>query len=155
MQANLPSGGKPVGRSFICNREIYLWLIRSQLKCAEAKACGCSWTGLEGQGSSLSFWVAVVGFVHDLSPGKLWETCIGPQWDHWPLLWAQSIWGQYWAQKHCRTFGGTILFIPWTMSSDDLNGHRGGSGGWNKYLPVVCQEFDVPHLIQSSQFSQT
>lgn len=38
MLADLPSGGKPVGRTFVFNQESYLWLIRNQLKCVEAKA---------------------------------------------------------------------------------------------------------------------
>ncbi|XP_061268604.1 CUB and sushi domain-containing protein 2 isoform X3 [Bos javanicus] len=38
------------------------------------------------------------------------------------------------------------------MSSDDLDGHRGGSE-WLEHLLVVCQVLEVPQLIQSSQFS--
>ena len=53
------------------------------------------------------------------------------------------------AQETCRTSGEAFCLSPWTMSSDDLHGQRGGSE-WLKHLLVVCQVLEVPQLIQSS-----
>ena len=149
MQANLPSRGKPVGRSSTFNRRSYLWWIWSQLKCAEARAYECYRMGLPGTGQPPVFlghrsWFGTWPFPRSalgdlLRPPVVLQT---------PLMGPDS-WGAILAQETRRTSGEAFCLSPWTMSSDDLHGQRGGSE-WLKHLLVVCQVLEVPQLIQSS-----
>lgn len=105
MLADLPFGGRLIGRSFVFNRESCLCLIRSQLKSEEDKAW---WTSLLGTGQQpvfLGYRCQLYMIFHQASfggsteaPSEIIDSYCGPI----------ASGEQYWAKKCCKVLG--ILF---------------------------------------------
>lgn len=108
MLADLPFGGRPVGRSFVVKRESCLCLIRSQLKSGEDEAC---WTSLLGTGQHPVFQghrCQLYMIFHQASsggstevPSEIIDSYCGP-------IASRE---QYWAKKYCKVWGTLFCLI--------------------------------------------
>ena len=147
MQANLPSRGKPVGRSFTFNRRSYLWWIWSQLKCAEARAYECYRMGLPGTGQPPVFlghrsWFGTWPFPRS-ALGDLLRPPVIPQ---TPLM-GPDTWEQYWPKKHVEHRGKHSVYLPGRWALMTYMDKEEDQSGWNIYL--LCAKCLKSHSLFS------